>query len=42
MQRGAPRLGEHNTEVLSELGFSDTELEELRAIGALGDEAYAD
>ena len=42
VQRGAPRLGEHNTEVLSELGFSDTELEELRAIGALGDEAYAD
>jgi crotonobetainyl-CoA:carnitine CoA-transferase CaiB-like acyl-CoA transferase len=30
----APRLGEHNEEVLQELGFSATEIDDLRASGA--------
>jgi crotonobetainyl-CoA:carnitine CoA-transferase CaiB-like acyl-CoA transferase len=30
----APRLGEHNEEVLRELGFSATEIDGLRASGA--------
>jgi len=30
----APRLGEHNEEVLRELGFSTTEIDGLRASGA--------
>ena len=32
----APRLGEHNDEVLRELGFGDDEIEELRKAEALG------
>jgi crotonobetainyl-CoA:carnitine CoA-transferase CaiB-like acyl-CoA transferase len=30
----APQLGEHNEEVLRELGFSATEIDGLRASGA--------
>ena len=30
----APQLGEHNEEVLRQLGFSDTEIDGLRASGA--------
>ena len=32
-RRLAPRLGEHSLEVLSELGYSDTEIAELLALG---------
>ena len=32
----APLLGEHTTEVLSELGLSAAELSELRAAGVIG------
>src|SRR5262245_15562222 len=34
--RGAPRLGEHTASVLADLGFSDVEIAELRAAGAIG------
>ena len=34
--RGAPRLGEHNDEIMAELGYSAPEIESLRASGALG------
>jgi crotonobetainyl-CoA:carnitine CoA-transferase CaiB-like acyl-CoA transferase len=37
IHRHAPRPGEHNEEVLRELGFSDDELHALRQSGALGD-----
>ena len=40
IHRGAPRLGEHNTEILSELGFSEGEITELRECGAVGNEVY--
>src|SRR5262249_42741216 len=33
--RGAPRLGEHTQEVLSQAGFSDAEISALAAEGAL-------
>ena len=39
--RGAPRLGEHNHEVLSELGYTESEMASLREINALGEESYA-
>jgi crotonobetainyl-CoA:carnitine CoA-transferase CaiB-like acyl-CoA transferase len=32
--RRAPGLGEHNDEVLAQLGFSKTEIDSLRASGA--------
>jgi crotonobetainyl-CoA:carnitine CoA-transferase CaiB-like acyl-CoA transferase len=35
--RPAPRLGEHGAAVLAEAGFSDAEIAELRAAGALGE-----
>ena len=35
IRRGAPRLGEHNSEILSELGFSAEEIAELRDCGAV-------
>ena len=38
--RGAPRLGEHNEEVLCELGYSQAEIAALRREGALGSEDY--
>ena len=38
--RGAPRLGEHNTEILSELGYSPAEIAALQESGALGKESY--
>jgi crotonobetainyl-CoA:carnitine CoA-transferase CaiB-like acyl-CoA transferase len=41
VRRGAPQLGEHNREVLAELGLSDAEIEELRAAGIIGDEHAA-
>jgi succinate--hydroxymethylglutarate CoA-transferase len=31
IRRPAPELGEHNVEVLGELGFSDGEIDQLRA-----------
>ena len=36
--RGAPRLGEHNAEIMTELGYSEAEIEGLRESGALGRE----
>ena len=33
--RRAPGIGEHNDEVLRELGFADDEIEELRTSGAI-------
>jgi crotonobetainyl-CoA:carnitine CoA-transferase CaiB-like acyl-CoA transferase len=33
--RRAPRIGEHNDEVLKELGFGDNEIDSLRASGAI-------
>jgi crotonobetainyl-CoA:carnitine CoA-transferase CaiB-like acyl-CoA transferase len=35
VRRPAPELGEHNAEVLSELGFSDGEIDELRERGVV-------
>ena len=40
IRKGAPRLGEHNNEVLSELGLSESEIAELRNCGAVGHEDY--
>ena len=37
---GAPLLGEHNDEVLSELGYSESTRSELRAGKIIGSEAY--
>jgi crotonobetainyl-CoA:carnitine CoA-transferase CaiB-like acyl-CoA transferase len=34
-ERGAPRLGEHNREVLSQAGFSDAEIGALASAGAI-------
>lgn len=42
IHRGAPRLGEHNAEILAELGCSDADIEELRTCGAIGDETYGE
>ena len=42
IRRGAPKLGEHNTEILTELGFSEEETTELRDCGAVGNEMYPD
>ena len=41
IRQGAPRLGEHNLEILTELGFDETEIDALRAKGAIGDEDYS-
>ena len=41
IRQGAPRLGEHNIEILTELGFDATEIDALRAKGAIGDEDYS-
>lgn len=38
VRRGAPRLGEHNREVLTELGLSDDEITGLRQQSVIGDE----
>ena len=38
--QGAPRLGEHNTQILMELGLSEDEIIELSECGAIGDETY--
>jgi crotonobetainyl-CoA:carnitine CoA-transferase CaiB-like acyl-CoA transferase len=38
VRRGAPRLGEHNREVLTELGLSNDEIMELRQQSVIGDE----
>ena len=40
--QGAPRLGEHNTQILMELGLSEDEIIELSKCGAIGDETYPD
>ena len=34
--RSAPRLGEHNDEILAEIGYSESEIAALRESGALG------
>ncbi|WP_079929929.1 CoA transferase [Gordonia sp. i37] len=36
--RGAPKLGEHNREVLADYGFADNEIDQLIATGVLGSE----
>ncbi|MDF3281109.1 CoA transferase [Gordonia sp. N1V] len=36
--RGAPKLGEHNREVLADNGFADSEIEQLITAGVLGSE----
>lgn len=38
--RGAPRLGEHNDELLTELGYDDAQIAGLRESGILGNESY--
>jgi crotonobetainyl-CoA:carnitine CoA-transferase CaiB-like acyl-CoA transferase len=38
--RGAPRLGEHNAEVLRELGYDAARIEMLRKEGVIGAERY--
>ena len=40
--QGAPRLGEHNTQILMELGLSEDEIIELSECGAIGNETYPD
>ena len=40
--QGAPRLGEHNTQILMELGLSKDEIIKLSESGAIGDETYPD
>ena len=39
---GAPRLGEHNRQILAELGYSEDEIDDLRDAGAIGREAYSE
>jgi crotonobetainyl-CoA:carnitine CoA-transferase CaiB-like acyl-CoA transferase len=36
-RRGAPTLGQHNAEVLGELGVGPAELDELADAGVIGD-----
>ena len=38
---GAPLLGEHNDEILSETGLSEAEIGQFRASGAIGAEQQA-
>ena len=38
IRRPAPRLGQHGAELLAELGYGETEIEDLRASGALAGE----
>jgi crotonobetainyl-CoA:carnitine CoA-transferase CaiB-like acyl-CoA transferase len=40
IRRGAPLLGEHNDEVLAELGYSESTRSELRAGRIIGSEAF--
>lgn len=40
INRGAPRLGEHNNGILSELGYSPEQIASLRDADALGKETY--
>jgi len=40
--RGAPRTGQHNVEILAEIGLSDTEIAVLAECGAIGSEHLAD
>ena len=37
IRRTSPTLGQHNGEVLAELGYSEAEITELRAAGVIGD-----
>jgi formyl-CoA transferase len=34
--KGAPKIGEHNEQILQELGFDAKEIERLRAGGVIG------
>jgi crotonobetainyl-CoA:carnitine CoA-transferase CaiB-like acyl-CoA transferase len=36
LRRPAPALGQHNREILAEIGYSDAEIAQLRAAGAFG------
>ncbi len=38
LRRGAPKLGEHNSEVLNELGLTKTQIAELRSAKVIGSE----
>jgi crotonobetainyl-CoA:carnitine CoA-transferase CaiB-like acyl-CoA transferase len=38
--RGAPRLGEHTDELLTELGYTDEDIGKLRSDGVIGQETY--
>ena len=38
VRRGAPMLGEHNLEILGELGLSGSEIQRLRTSGVIGEE----
>jgi len=42
LNTGAPRLGEHSGEILTELQYSDEEIVNLRLCGAVGDETYGE
>jgi crotonobetainyl-CoA:carnitine CoA-transferase CaiB-like acyl-CoA transferase len=39
--RGAPRLGEHNAEILAALGYSDADIAALAERGVIGTEQDA-
>ena len=40
--RGAPTLGQHTSEILTEIGFSNSDIAQLRADGAIGVEELAE
>ena len=42
IKRGAPRLGEHNEELLTEMGFTPEQIEQWKEKGVVGPEDYSD